>query len=118
MVDSFVIENPDTHEVHDFLSFYHLPSSILKHEVHKTLKVAYCYYNVANTVTMQELIRNALILAKQRDFDVFNALDIMDNDNNLLKELKFGVGDGNLHYYFYNWRVPEIKTPQIGVVLV
>lgn len=118
VVDSFVIENPDTHEVNDFLSFYHLPSSILKHEVHKTLKVAYCYYNVANTVSMQELIRNALILAKQRDFDVFNALDIMDNDNNLLKELKFGVGDGNLHYYFYNWRVPEIKTPQIGVVLV
>ena len=72
------------------------------------MSVAYCYYNVANTVSMEELLRNALILAKNMKFDVFNALDILDNDG-LLKELKFGVGDGNLHYYFYNWRVPEIK---------
>lgn len=53
-------------------------------------------------------MRNALIVAKQKNFDVFNALDILDNEN-VLKELKFGVGDGNLHYYLYNWRVPEMK---------
>lgn len=117
VVDTYVVENPQTKEIKDFLSFYHLPSSILKHETHKTLRVAYCYYNVANTVPMEELIRNALIIAKQRDFDVFNALDIMDNET-LLKELKFGIGDGNLHYYFYNWRVPEFKPNQIGIVLV
>lgn len=117
VVDTYVVENPENKEIKDFLSFYHLPSSILRHEVHKVLNVAYSYYNVANTVTMEELIRNALIIAKQRDFDVFNALDILDNDG-ILKELKFGVGDGNLHYYFYNWRVPEFKPSQIGVVLV
>jgi glycylpeptide N-tetradecanoyltransferase len=117
VVDTYVVENPQTKEIKDFLSFYHLPSSILKHEVHKTLNVAYCYYNVANTVSMEELIRNALIIAKQKDFDVFNALDILDNET-LLKELKFGIGDGNLHYYFYNWRVPEFKPSQIGIVLV
>ena len=117
VVDTYVVENPETKEIKDFLSFYHLPSSILKHEVHKTLNVAYCYYNVANTVSMEELIKNALIIAKQKDLDVFNALDILDNDT-LLKELKFGVGDGNLHYYLYNWRVPEVKPAQIGIVLV
>lgn len=62
-------------------------------------------------------MRNALVLAKQKDFDVFNALDIMENES-YLKELKFGIGDGNLHYYFYNWRVPELKPAQLGVVLV
>ena len=103
-----MVENPETKEIRDFLSFYHLPSSILKHPDHKHLYVAYCYYNVANTVSMEELLRNALILAKSANFDVFNALDILENDG-LLKELKFGIGDGNLHYYFYNWRVPEIK---------
>ena len=35
---------------------------------------------------IEELIRNALILAKQRDFDLFNALDIMDNDNKSLMD--------------------------------
>ncbi len=94
-----------------------MPSSILKHEKHKILKVAYAFYTVANTVSLEELMRNALIIAKREEFDVFNALDIQDNEQ-FLKELKFGVGDGNLHYYLYNWRVPELKPNQLGVVLV
>jgi glycylpeptide N-tetradecanoyltransferase len=66
--------------VTDFFSFYHLPSSILKHETHKLLKVAYAYYNVPNTCSLEELMRNALIIAKNKGFDVFNALDIMENE--------------------------------------
>jgi glycylpeptide N-tetradecanoyltransferase len=108
VVESYVVEDPDTHKVTDFFSFYHLPSSILKHEQHKVLKVAYLYYNVATTMPLIDLIKNALIIAKQKDFDVFNALDIQENET-YLKDLKFGVGDGNLHYYLYNWRVPELK---------
>jgi glycylpeptide N-tetradecanoyltransferase len=107
VIDTYVVENESTKELTDFFSFYHLPSSILKHEKHKTLRVAYAFYNVANTVSMEELMKNALILAKQKDLDVFNALDIMENEK-MLKELKFGVGDGHLHYYLYNWRVPEL----------
>lgn len=117
VVNTYVIESEDTHEVTDFFSFYHLPSSILKHEKHKILNVAYGYYYAANKVGLEELFRNALILAKKEDFDVFNALDILENEK-VLKELKFGVGDGNLHYYLYNWRVPEMKPAQLGVVLV
>ena len=64
VIDTYVLENPETHEIKDFLSFYHLNSSILKHDTHKTLRVAYCYYNVANTVSMEELLRNSLIIAK------------------------------------------------------
>lgn len=117
VVDSYVIENPESKKITDFLSFYHLPSSILKHAEHKTLYVAYSYYNVANTISFEELMRTALIIAKQKNFDVFNALDILENEQ-VLKELKFGVGDGNLHYYLYNWRIPELKPSQIGIVLV
>jgi glycylpeptide N-tetradecanoyltransferase len=117
VIDTYVVENPDTKQVTDFFSFYHLPSSILKHEKHKLLKVAYSFYNVAKTVSLEELMRNALIIAKQNDFDVFNALDILENDQ-FLKELKFGIGDGNLHYYLYNWRIPEMKPSDIGIVLV
>lgn len=64
VIDTYVVENEENKEIKDFLSFYHLPSSILKHETHKTLRVAYCYYNVANTVKMEDLLRNSLILAK------------------------------------------------------
>ena len=41
------------------------------------LKAAYSYYNVATTCKLDELMYDALILAKQLDFDVFNALDIL-----------------------------------------
>lgn len=64
-----------------------------------------------------DLMKDALVLAKQREFDVFNALDIMEN-NQFLKELKFGIGDGNLNYYFYNWRITSIEPHELGVVLV
>lgn len=117
VIDSYVVENEQTREITDFFSFYHLPSSILKHDKHKLLKVAYSFYNIAKTVTLEELMRNALIVAKQKDLDVFNALDIMENEQ-FLKELKFGIGDGHLHYYLYNWRVPELPPAQIATVLV
>jgi glycylpeptide N-tetradecanoyltransferase len=101
----------------DFVSFYNLPSSILKHEKYDRLNVAYSFYNVPGVHSITDLMRDALTLAKNADFDVFNALDIMENEA-FLKELKFGVGDGNLHYYFYNWRVPQVDPNQIGIVLV
>ena len=40
-------------------------------------------------------MRDALILAIKADFDVYNALDIFQNGD-VLKELKFGIGDGRL----------------------
>jgi len=53
----------------------------------------------------------------QLDFDVFNALDVMENET-YLQDLKFGVGDGHLQYYLYNWRCPEMKPSDVGLVLL
>jgi len=46
------------------------------------------------------------------DFDVFNALDLMDNKE-FLEKLKFGPGDGNLQYYLYNWKCPGILPAKV-----
>jgi hypothetical protein len=46
------------------------------------------------------------------DFDVFNALDIMDNKE-FLEKLKFGNGDGNIQYYIYNWACPLIPAEKV-----
>ena len=54
----------------------------------------------------------------QRDVDVFNALDLMENAPALLKDLKFGPGDGRLHYYLYNWQCPEMEPADVGLVLL
>jgi len=56
---------------------------------------------------LNELVNDALILAKKYKFDVFNALTLMDN-NLFLEEQKFGAGDGQLHFYLYNYKANPI----------
>lgn len=51
---------------------------------------------------------DALILAKKADFDVFNALSLMDNAL-FLADQKFGPGDGQLNYYLFNYRANPIR---------
>merc|ERR1712187_707751 len=75
------------------------------------------FYSLASTVPLHELMLDALILAKKQDFDVFNALNVMENES-FLKELKFGIGDGFLQYYLYNWKCPKIEPCGIGLVLL
>uniref|UniRef100_A0A915CTN1 Glycylpeptide N-tetradecanoyltransferase n=1 Tax=Ditylenchus dipsaci TaxID=166011 RepID=A0A915CTN1_9BILA len=115
VVYSFVIENPDG-EVTDLISFYCLPSTVMNHAKHSHIKAAYSFYNVATTLPLSELMNNALIMAKKENFDVFNALDLMENLT-FLEELKFGIGDGNLQYYLFNWKCPDLKPDRIGLVL-
>mmetsp|Transcript_115218 Transcript_115218/g.367614 ORF Transcript_115218/g.367614 Transcript_115218/m.367614 type:complete len:476 (+) Transcript_115218:181-1608(+) len=104
-------------EVTDVCSFYSLPSTILGNDKYNLLKAAYSYWNVATTVPLHELMYDALIFAKRHDFDVFNALNVMENDS-FLKELKFGIGDGFLQYYLYNWKCPKIEPTGMGLVLL
>ena len=51
-------------EVTDFLSFYTLPSTIMNHPTHKSLKAAYSFYNVHTKTPLIDLMGDALILAK------------------------------------------------------
>ena len=51
-------------------------------------------------------------MAIKSDFDVYNALDIFQNGT-VLKDLKFGIGDGRLQYYIYNWRTAEVSASEV-----
>lgn len=51
----------------------------------------------------------------QRGFDVFNALDLMENKE-FLEKLKFGIGDGNLQYYLYNWKCPFMEPEKVSYI--
>jgi glycylpeptide N-tetradecanoyltransferase len=64
-------------------------------------------------------MNDALVLAKNEGFDVFNALDIMDNET-FIKDLMFSPGDGCLNYYLYNWKLGNgmLQPNSIGIVLV
>lgn len=118
VVDSYVVESPESHKVTDFCSFYSLPSSILGNQNYSILKAAYSFYNVATKTPFLQLMNDVLIVAKQKDYDVFNALDVMQNET-FIKDLKFGPGDGKLHYYLYNYRLRSaLKPMELGLVLL
>ncbi|NXW04249.1 NMT1 tetradecanoyltransferase, partial [Fregetta grallaria] len=112
IIDTFVVESTPG-EVTDFLSFYTLPSTIMNHPTHKSLKAAYSFYNVHTKTPLIDLMSDALILAKSKGFDVFNALDLMENKT-FLEKLKFGIGDGNLQYYLYNWKCPSMAPEKVS----
>ncbi|XP_015374933.1 PREDICTED: glycylpeptide N-tetradecanoyltransferase 1 [Diuraphis noxia] len=116
LLSSVRIEYTNIKMNYDLVSFYTLPSTIMHHPTYRTLKAAYSFYNVSTKTPWIELMQDALISARDANFDVFNALDLMDNKE-FLEPLKFGVGDGNLQYYLYNWKCPEINSNKIGLIL-
>uniref|UniRef100_A0A8C5P2X4 Glycylpeptide N-tetradecanoyltransferase n=1 Tax=Jaculus jaculus TaxID=51337 RepID=A0A8C5P2X4_JACJA len=115
IIDTFVVES-SSGKLTDFLSFYALPSTIMHHPAHKSLKAAYSFYNIHTETALLDLINDALIIAKLEGFGVFNALDLMENKT-FLEKLKFGIGDGNLQYYLYNWTCPGTDSEKVGLVL-
>ncbi|KAJ3766611.1 N-myristoyl transferase [Lentinula raphanica] len=140
VVWAYVVEDNDSHKITDFVSFYSLPSTVINNPKHGVLEAAYLHYyasdaafneNLVGKGTLKErlqgLIGDALIVANNAKFDVFNALTMMDNDL-FLKELRFAVGNGFLNFYLYNWRTAPLAGMKeengvpvgrgIGVVMV
>ncbi|EKD21807.1 Glycylpeptide N-tetradecanoyltransferase [Drepanopeziza brunnea f. sp. 'multigermtubi' MB_m1] len=119
VVWGYVVEDPTSKKITDFFSFYILSSSVISSSVHKEIRAAYLFYYATEhgldpqytrsdlKVRLNELIHDALILAKKFKFDVFNALTLLDNTL-FLEDQKFGAGDGQLHYYLYNYNTNPI----------
>ncbi|KAI8822223.1 acyl-CoA N-acyltransferase [Fimicolochytrium jonesii] len=122
VVFSYVAVDPTTTKITDFFSFYSLPSSVIGHPVHKHINAAYLFYYAPKGLGADEertrgLINDALVLAAKENFDVFNCLNLMHNQS-FVDTLKFGKGDGNLHYYLYNYRCKELKPEDVALVLL
>ncbi|KAG8217840.1 N-myristoyl transferase [Butyriboletus roseoflavus] len=116
VVWTYVVEDPETHCVTDFFSFYSLPSTVINSPKHDAVEACYLFYYASDVAfahgedtqvklkkRLGQLIGDALIIASQAKFDVFNAVSLMDNIS-FLGDLKFGAGDGLLNFYLYNWR--------------
>ncbi|KAI9634584.1 Glycylpeptide N-tetradecanoyltransferase [Dioszegia hungarica] len=50
VVWAYVVEDPTTHVITDMISFYSLPSSIMKHPTHRILNAAYLYYYASDSI--------------------------------------------------------------------
>lgn len=116
VVGSYVVEDPQTHRITDFISFFHIQSTVMNNPKYNTFTATYCYYYAALKTDLKVLMENALVAAKSEGGDVFNALEVMNNAQ-VFEDLKFARGDGTLHYYFYNWKLNSIEPSAMGVVL-
>lgn len=58
-----VLQSPSG-KLTDFLSFYTLPSTVMHHPAHKSLKAAYSFYNIHTETPLLDLMNDALIIAK------------------------------------------------------
>lgn len=77
VVWSYVVEDPDSHKITDYFSFYNLESTVIGHKKHSTIKAAYLFYYATEVAFEKEkdntklkqrlnlLMKDALILAKK-----------------------------------------------------
>ncbi|CCH60298.1 hypothetical protein TBLA_0C05020 [Henningerozyma blattae CBS 6284] len=124
VIFSYVLENNEG-KITDFFSFYSLPFSILNNPTYKELGVGYLFYYASDAdfayndrfneeatsalkKRLVKLMNEACILANNAGLDVFNALSSQDN-NLFLDDLKFGLGDGLLNFYLFNYKAFPIE---------
>jgi N-myristoyl transferase len=89
VVWSYVVEDPETHKITDFVSFYSLPSSVIQNPKHKEVRAAYLYYYATEAAFKDDdkvlkerlltLINDALILAK-RVSSKLNSIDGLEEE--------------------------------------
>ncbi|XP_037319564.2 glycylpeptide N-tetradecanoyltransferase 1-like isoform X1 [Pungitius pungitius] len=114
VIDTYVVQG-EAGTVTDVVSFYSVSSRVLNHPVHAGLRAAHLLYAAGTATDPADLMEDALILAKSKGFDVFCALDVMDNKS-FFENLKFNVTDKSVHYYLYNWMCPNMRPDKVGVV--
>jgi glycylpeptide N-tetradecanoyltransferase len=66
LIDGLDFQNSETKEITGFVSFYGIPTSVMKHPVHKVINVAYMfYYGAQDQATLPKLLNDALIMSKK-----------------------------------------------------
>lgn len=110
IIESFVFEQTD------FVSFYSLPSTVSGTD--EIIQAAWSYYIAPGQKTYSELLKEGILWAHRKGYDVYNSLSIMDATPKILEDLKFQPGNGFLHYYFFNHESEEMKQEEVGLLLV
>lgn len=101
LMQALMIQDRETGKITDFFSFYSLPSTVIGNATYPILEAAYLYYYASDVGLKGEgeeqdealkkrlmaLVGDALVIANEAKFDVFNALSLMDNVP-ILQDLK------------------------------
>lgn len=112
----YVIEDNNGNPT-DFISYYIMKYKVLKRtKGYEYINKGYLYYYTSMNETPYRLIKDMLVVANNNNIDVFNALELMENDV-ILRDLNFDQGS-SMHYYFYNWRCRQFNNSQICKIII
>ncbi len=86
---TYVVEDPKTHKITDFFSFYCLESSVIGNQKHDNVRAAYLFYYATETAFAKEekglkerlnlLMTDALVLAKKVCSDISFGISLADS---------------------------------------
>ena len=123
IVYTYVLEDEE-HKITDFCSFYSIQRTILNNQnnnssnsKYKKINFAYELINCNTSISMKELLRSAVILAKQNNFDAYHCINYKENADNF-KELLFMEKIGKMKYYLYNFVYPETILDDVSLMFM
>jgi glycylpeptide N-tetradecanoyltransferase len=115
IIETYVVENNG--QITDMLSFYFIPSKLNNKYKYTDITKAYIYYYFYTETDLVKLIENGIYLMKKKKMDMVNVMKQYDNDK-FIDKLKFKEGNGELNFYFYNWKCPQIEQNDMAIVMV
>ena len=123
IVYTYILED-EGHKITDFCSFYSIQRTILNPNKaneaankYKKINFAFELINYNTSISVKELLRSAIILAKQNNFDAYHCIDYKENVENF-KELLFTEKIGKMKYYLYNFVCPETPIDDVSLMFL
>jgi glycylpeptide N-tetradecanoyltransferase len=116
VIDTFVLEK--NNEIICFVSLFYVKSRILGEINNKytDYSIAQIYHYCYDDINLfNNFMEDVFVLMKQKNIDVINWIEQMDNKI-FLNKFNFKEGSGISNYYFWNIKCPLIDNKQIGIV--
>jgi glycylpeptide N-tetradecanoyltransferase len=116
IIDTYVLEL--NNEIICFASLFYVKSRLFNNQKYTDYTIAQIYHYAYTDIDIFKLFLNDIfILMKNKQIDVINWVEQMDNKI-LLEKLNFKQGSGELYFYFWNKRCPEITNKDIALVTI
>ena len=116
IIYTYVLEN-ENQQITDFCSFFGMTRTVINDEKYKKIYFAYSLININTTISYKDLLKTAIIFAKQNNFDAYHIIDSKEYSDNL-KDLLFVQKIGKMKYYFYNFVCPETNIEDVFLLFI
>ncbi len=107
----------ENNKIIDFISYYSIDINVINNiNKYTSTKDGYLYYYTNNSNNLHKMIALLLHKLKEDNIDTFIALNIMENNDDIMLDLKFINKKSNYNYYFFQ-NNNNIKNNKMAKIL-